>query len=63
MAKEKTKREQVEDLVEKLNDDDATPATDKMLYLAKVQTRLLADMVDLQVEVLRKLETLEINTG
>jgi hypothetical protein len=63
MAKEKTKREQVEDSVEKLNADDAIPVAEKMLYLAKIQTRLLADMVDLQVEVLRKLETLEINTG
>jgi hypothetical protein len=63
MAQEKTKREQVEAFVEKLNADDTMPVADKMLYLAKIQTRLLADMVDVQVEVLRKLETLEINTA
>ena len=50
-------------MIEKMDVDQATPTAEKLLYVAKIQTKLLADMVDVQVEVFKKLDAIEIQTA
>lgn len=58
-----SKRAEVDAILDALRADQEGSHERKMLHLAVIQAQLLADLVDLQIEANKRLESIEISVG